>query len=487
MAGGGGKAKPLEFTPTWIVASVCSIIVIVSLIFERLLHRLGKRLMKSRKKPLYEALLKVKEELMLLGFISLLLNVLQGPMGKVCVNPNVMHHLLPCKSPPSGARNTDHLGDAVFTGVMGGARRLLAGGGGSEDYCLEKDKVPILSAEAIHQLHIFIFVLAVTHFLLSAITVLLGTAQTRNWQYWETKIQENDVNAPQMIKHVQEFKFIQDHFKGHRKRSRTLGWVRSFFKQFYGSVTKEDYTTMRLGFIMKHCSGNPKFNFHRYMARAFEVDFRKVVGISWYLWAMLMIFLLLNVQVYVWISLVPFIMLLVVGSKMEHIITELAYEVAQKHTAIRGDLVVAPSDDFFWFRRPKLVLLLIHIALFQNAFEIAFFFWLLVTYGFKSCIMGKPAYVITRVVISVISQLLCGYITLPLYTVISHMGNSFKKSIFDDNVTEGLVNWAEKARRRTRIPNRTTNSPINETISGTVQMQNTHATSSMEEGTPRLV
>jgi mlo protein len=71
-------------------------------------------------------------------------------------------------------------------------------------------------------------------------------------------------------------------------------------------------------------------------------------------------------------------MLLVVGSKMEHIITELAYEVAQKHTAIQGDLVVAPSDDFFWFHRPKLVLLLIHIVLFQNAFEIAFFFWLLV-------------------------------------------------------------------------------------------------------------
>uniref|UniRef100_A0A453AJ31 MLO-like protein n=1 Tax=Aegilops tauschii subsp. strangulata TaxID=200361 RepID=A0A453AJ31_AEGTS len=103
--------------------------------------------------------------------------------------------------------------------------------------------------------------------------------------------------------------------------------------------------------------------------------------------------------VYIWITLVPFIMLLVVGSKMEHIITELAYEVAQKHTAIRGDLVVSPSDNFFWFHRPKLVLLLIHIVLFQNAFEIAFFFWLLVTYGFKSCIMGKPAYVITRVVI----------------------------------------------------------------------------------------
>ncbi|XP_051216863.1 MLO-like protein 1 [Lolium perenne] len=486
MAGGGGKARPLEFTPTWIVAAVCSIIVIISLIFERLLHRLGKRLMRSRKKPLYEALLKVKEELMLLGFISLLLNVLQGPMGRWCVNPDIMRHLLPCKPPPRASRKTEHLGDAVFAG----ARRLLAGGGGdSEGYCMEKGKVPLLSAEAIHQLHIFIFVLAVTHFVLSAITVLLGMAQTRNWRHWETKIQENDADASQMIKHVQEFKFIQDHFRGHRKRWRTVGWMRSFFKQFYGSVTEEDYTVMRLGFIMKHCSGNPKFKFYNYMIRALEVDFKKVVGISWYLWAMLMIFLLLNVQgwyVYIWISLVPFIMLLVVGSKMEHIITELAYEVAQKHTAVRGNLVVSPSDDFFWFRRPKLVLLLIHIVLFQNAFEIAFFFWLLVTYGFKSCIMGNQAYAITRVVISVLSQLLCGYITLPLYAIVSHMGNSFKKSVFDDNVTEGLAAWAEKARRR-RTTVYATNSPTIEANSGEIQLQNTRDTSLVEQGTTRLV
>lgn len=63
---------------------------------------------------------------------------------------------------------------------------------------------------------------------------------------------------------------------------------------------------------------------------------------------------------------------------MEHVITELAVEVAQKHTAIEGDVVVAPSDDLFWFHRPKVVLYLIHFILFQIAFEIAFFFWLLV-------------------------------------------------------------------------------------------------------------
>ncbi|KAF7092698.1 hypothetical protein CFC21_095156 [Triticum aestivum] len=138
MAGGRGKAKPLEFTPTWIVASVCSIIVIISLLFERLLHRLGKRLKKSQKKPLYEALLKVMEELMLLGFISLLLNVFQAPLGKVCVRRSAMRHMLPCKPPPRRPHKTEHFAHAVFTGVMGGPRRLLAGGGASDEYCLKK-------------------------------------------------------------------------------------------------------------------------------------------------------------------------------------------------------------------------------------------------------------------------------------------------------------------------------------------------------------
>lgn len=69
-------------------------------------------------------------------------------------------------------------------------------------------------------------------------------------------------------------------------------------------------------------------------------------------------------------------LLLAVGTKLEHVISQLAHEVAEKHVAIQGDLVVKPSDEHFWFHRPRLVLLLIHIILFQNSFEIAVFFWI---------------------------------------------------------------------------------------------------------------
>ena len=69
-------------------------------------------------------------------------------------------------------------------------------------------------------------------------------------------------------------------------------------------------------------------------------------------------------------------LLLAVGTKLEHVIIQLAHEVAEKHAAIAGALVVQPSDDHFWFHRPRIVLLLIHIILFQNSFELAFFFWI---------------------------------------------------------------------------------------------------------------
>ena len=67
------------------------------------------------------------------------------------------------------------------------------------------------------------------------------------------------------------------------------------------------------------------------------------------------------------------------------------------------------------------------------------------------------------------------------------MGSSFKKAIFDDNVTEGLVSWAERARTRTRIASGTTvnvgDSPTNVTNDVVVQMTNTHVVSSEEQGT----
>lgn len=69
MSGGGSEeGDSLEFTPTWVVAAVCTVIVAISLAAERFLHYGGKYLKMKNQKPLFEALQKVKE-----GFFSLTL------------------------------------------------------------------------------------------------------------------------------------------------------------------------------------------------------------------------------------------------------------------------------------------------------------------------------------------------------------------------------------------------------------------------------
>ena len=69
MSGGGEEGETLEFTPTWVVAAVCTVIVAISLAAERFLHFGGKFLKAKDQKPLYEALQKIKEGFLFLFFL----------------------------------------------------------------------------------------------------------------------------------------------------------------------------------------------------------------------------------------------------------------------------------------------------------------------------------------------------------------------------------------------------------------------------------
>ncbi|KMZ62688.1 MLO-like protein 1 [Zostera marina] len=485
MTGGDGDSNEfdLEHTPTWIVALVCFVIVLVSLLVERFLHLIGKYLKKKNQKPLYEALLKVKE-----GFISLLLAALQGSLQNVCIPKDMYDHMLPCLKggEENGKEDLEHENATTHHLVSSNhpTRRTLSSGGSPSRCIIEvpksqfkfgnhisvcvfififQGKVPLMSLEALHQLHIFIFVLAISHVTFCALTMVLGTIKINHWKQWEKSIQEDlkrnsDSSTTQdghvQIQEVRQHEFIKKRFKGLEGTSVIVRWMHSFGKQLYASVRKTDYQTMRFGFIMTHCPGNPTFDFHKYMIRTLEADFKKVVGISWYLWMFVVFFLLLNVNgwhTYFWIAFIPLILLLAIGTKLEHVFSQLAHEVAEKHTAIAGPLVVNPSDSHFWFQQPKIILYLIHFILFQNAFEIAFIVWIAVSYGVHSCLMGSKYYIFPRIAIGVIIQVLCSYSTLPLYTLVTQMGSLFKRAIFHEHMQMNLVGWAKKAKMKNGI------------------------------------
>uniref|UniRef100_A0A6N2LAD2 MLO-like protein n=1 Tax=Salix viminalis TaxID=40686 RepID=A0A6N2LAD2_SALVM len=108
------------------------------------------------------------------------------------------------------------------------------------------------------------------------------------------------------------------------------------------------------------------FNFHKYIQRSLDEDLRVVVSVSPVMWFLVVILLLVDVHgwnVYLWMSCVPLLMVLLLGSKLEFIVAKMACRINDQNVVSRGTPLVQPNDDFFWFGHPRFVLALIHYIL----------------------------------------------------------------------------------------------------------------------------
>ncbi|KAK7352153.1 hypothetical protein VNO80_17571 [Phaseolus coccineus] len=506
--GGGGDSRQLDLTPTWAVAAVCAIIVLISILLEKIIHKFARMFEEKKKHALLEALEKIKAELMVLGFISLLLTFGQNYISKVCIPQKYAHTMLPClpidqrhEGGPAaehgagtaadhgagtaadhgegaaadagvatdhGAGAADDAGAATEHGVEeveggedaeGGGhrrrilsydRRFLSGGGGGPS--CKPGKLPLISVNGLHQLHIFIFFLAVFHVIYSAITMTLGRAKIRGWKAWEEDhvVDEDALNDPRRFRLTHETSFVRDHSSFWTKTPVSFYFV-CFFRQFFRSVRRADYLTMRHGFVTVHLAPGSKFDFQKYIKRSLEDDFKVVVGISPILWGSVVLFLLVNVHGWhaaFWVSFLPLLVILAVGTKLQAIITRMALDIKERHAVVQGIPLVQVSDKYFWFAWPQLVLYLIHYVLFQNAFELTYFWWTWYEFGWASCFYEDDRLMIVRVALGIGAQVVCSYVTLPLYALVTQMGSTMKKSIFDDQTSRALKQWHKNALKK---------------------------------------
>ncbi|GFP97540.1 mlo protein homolog 1 [Phtheirospermum japonicum] len=389
MAGdGGGENATLESTPTWAVATVCFVLIAISIIIEHALHLLAKYLGRKRRKSLLHALNKIKSDLMLLGFISLLLTVLERPIARICVPKGVGESFLPCPG---------HLASVEE----------------EESKCLE---------------------------------------QMKRWEHWEAETRTLEYqfsNDPRRFQFIHQTSFGRRHLK-YWSEHRLLRLPVSFLRQFFGSVYKVDYFTLRHGFITAHFSEETNFDFQKYLKRALEKDFEVVVGMRLWIWFFSVLFIFFNANKfhsYAWLPFIPLVMLLVVGTKLQGIITKMCLDSNDKSHVIRGTLLVEPSDHFFWFCRPILLLHLMHFISFQNSFQLAFFTWSWYKFGLRSCFHHENEDIVIKLAMGITIPILCGYVTLPLYALVTQMGTSMRKSVFPEEVVGGLKRWRAKARR----------------------------------------
>ncbi|KAL3715041.1 hypothetical protein ACJRO7_006868 [Eucalyptus globulus] len=449
-----GGNSGLEETPTWAVSIFCLFFFVVSFVIDSGLHHLTEVLKKRRRKSLNKALAKIKTEMMKMGFISLLLTISEIPISRICVTEAVASSFLPCKDAVEFAEP-----------AVSSATQLSAASGLKPDFntsletaddgsfCTAKGLVPLISRDGVMQLNIFISVLAVFHVSYCLVTMYLGIAKMAKWKAWEEEtrtLEHQIVHDPRRFQFTDRTSFGQRHMKFWSRHSLLL-WPVCFIRQFRGSISKADYFTLRHGFIVANISGGSDFNFQRLINRAFDDDFKKVVETRFWIWIFSIFFIFFSAHEfynYYWLPFIPLVIVLAVSTKLQVIITQMCAQSCSENSVTRGTCLVKPNDDLFWFRQPKWLLHLVQFVMIQNSFQLAFFAWTWYEFGLRSCFNQETQDIAIRISIGVAVQILCGYVTMPRYALLSQMGSGMTKAVFSDCVAEGLRKWHKDARHR---------------------------------------
>ncbi|XP_047341924.1 MLO-like protein 11 [Impatiens glandulifera] len=449
------EMRSLALTPTWSVASVLTIFVTVSLLVERSIHRLSNWLRKTKRKPLLEALEKMKEELMLLGFISLLLTATSSVIANICIPSRFYESVFaPCTRSQIDDEIENNVSEErkLLTIFAVPHRRIL--NSLNQNTCPEGHE-PFVSYQGLEQLHRFIFVMAVTHVSYSCLTMLLAIVKIHSWRAWEDEAHMDRHNSLAEVTRQMTMRrqstFLNFHTSNPFSRNKILMWVKCFFRQFGRSVVRADYLTLRNGFLTNH-NLTSKYDFHSYMIRSMEEEFQRIVGVSGPLWGFVVAFMLFNIKgsnLYFWIAIIPITLVLLVGAKLQYIIATLALESAGITGFLTGTKL-KPRDDLFWFKKPELLLSLIHFVLFQNAFELASFFWFWWQFGYNSCFIRDHFLVYIRLILGFVGQFMCSYSTLPLYALVTQMGTNYKAALIPERIRETIHGWGKAARRKRR-------------------------------------
>ncbi|CAH1425650.1 unnamed protein product [Lactuca virosa] len=447
------ESRSLALTPTWSVATVLTIFVVVSLLVERSIHRLSNWLRKTNRKPLLAAVEKMKEELMLLGFISLLLTATSSIISNICIPSKYYNSAFaPCTRSDVDEEMEGSKRKLLMNFVYPQRRVLNVL---NQNTC-QKDYEPFVSYEGLEQLHRFIFVMAITHVSYSCLTMLLAVVKIHSWRRWEDEAQVDRHDVLTEISRDETMRrqstMVKFHSSNPLLTNGLVTWMICFFRQFGRSVVRADYLTLRKAFIMNH-NLTSKYDFHSYMIRSMEEEFQRIVGVSGPLWGFVVAFMLFNIKgsnLYFWIAIIPITLVLLVGTKLQHVIATLALESAANTGGFFSERRLKPRDELFWFKKPELLLKLIHFILFQNAFELASFFWFWWQFGYNSCFIKNHMLVYIRLFLGFVGQFLCSYSTLPLYALVTQMGTNYKAALIPQRIRDTIHGWGKDARRRRR-------------------------------------
>ncbi|DBA84759.1 TPA: hypothetical protein ACH3X1_005802 [Trebouxia sp. C0004] len=252
MAGETTGVSILE-TASYIIALVFLALLVLFVTFQKLLDWRREQLRKHHKVGLLAALEAVQSEIMLFGLASLLLNLFEAPIGSICIHAatsstwTILSQLNGC---PCCLRNTKQVSKcwlegegcgpglcncndaspSCLVGGEAGERRLLSGspvlgsrgllqdssvGGeclGIHEYSQAEcgyrpGYTQALSGTAIHQIHMMLFWIAITHIVCSYALIRISTARVKIWRHW---LAEDDAHSKAVHKALHQHTLLHE-------------------------------------------------------------------------------------------------------------------------------------------------------------------------------------------------------------------------------------------------------------------------------------
>ena len=184
------SGKTFTQTDSWAVAIAFVVFAILSVLIEKAVHWLKHSL--HSKKTLLKVVHKAEEELFLLGSVSFILLVFEDMLvANTCVKTSQFDEETWAMCPYVGSYDassyassydvdtaTSAYASAYESASYGAPRRRLAAAADEDDPC-DDDAEPFLSRAVLHQVHLFIFFLALAHVCYTTATLTLGRWRLR--------------------------------------------------------------------------------------------------------------------------------------------------------------------------------------------------------------------------------------------------------------------------------------------------------------------
>jgi len=447
-----GAGVPLDGTSASIVVIVLLSYVVISTLVELFLHRVHHHIHHSKNKAFMNVFEKVKDEIMLVGVLTITLLATEERISEeICVDS--WCHGIPNTKPSCDAKYdkyTPSSGNSSSSSSYSSRRMLLgASSSGSAPSCYRFDdccnrgtgfpsscpsgQQNFISIKALHEIHYYILYLMLCHIFMTVFVMYGASKRVMSWG----KFEADDSNSKMEPKYI----------------GGTIHKILcSCQRQFHESVDCFTYVAIKNYFVARNKekvnaemkATGKDFNFFNELKQDVENEYMDLTGVSSWMWLVLSAQTIVKAYVMdlAWGTFVSIIIIMIVGSKLDRIknkITAQIFKIADKDgngimdkaefdelKKVEGQILerLKQVEPEFWMHNPGLILFMIRMVIWLNATEIGTTLFYIVD-SLDNCYVLRRGWIWISVntFLTILVAIHCSVNVIPLYSLTSNLGS----------------------------------------------------------------